>query len=388
MSATRWILAALMLAAATGAGCESVIGADFGGAEPRLVDAGGAAGTGGAGDPSCVLAQPPERPAIPAAGDDVEIVFVMKAIHFGDGLDASGRPEYLDLGYDLDGLCTGPGREAAGCTAPDWLDLDLRDGDRGQDNSVGKLLLSQEATFAASIITSDQLNANVADGINAPTSVLRIRDFGGLGEDDRVEVDWFVTGALGSPPTFTGADAWPVLASTLADPEASTGAATVSHFRDPNAFVTQRVLVARFERVQIPLLDVYFNVQDLVLTGRLNPVIGTGEWRLEDGILTGWTTSQELLRVIPLIAESSFGVSLCTDNAANYPTVKRFICAAADLAEDGSTDGSALCLRHSVGARFEAAPGALGAPIAAPPQEGRCPPETDPANDTCAAPSL
>jgi hypothetical protein len=113
----------------------------------------------------------------------------------------------------------------------------------------------------------------------------------------------------------------------------------------------------------------------------------TEQWQLTDGVLSGWAETTALLQVVADVSYSLTDVTLCTDNTANYPGVKAYICASADLSANPS-DPDAPCTRTSLGARFSARPatlGVLGEPTALPPL---CPPETHPAFDDCAEPPV
>jgi hypothetical protein len=159
----------------------------------------------------------------------------------------------------------------------------------------------------------------------------------------------------------------------------------VSSYRDPGAFVTKTSLVARFPRVQIPLSNVYFDLKDVTLTAAVRRVGGT--WILEDAILSGASSTNGLLGVVPQIGYVLFGISFCTDNKANYPKVKRFLCESADLPPSLGDPRSSTCTVTSLGARMETAPASLGPVVAPPPIPAPCPPETDPRNDTCDIPA-
>ncbi|HEX7671735.1 MAG TPA: hypothetical protein VF395_19210, partial [Polyangiaceae bacterium] len=81
-----------------------------------------------------------------------------------------------------------------------------------------------------------------------------------------------------------------------------------------------------------------------------------------------------------------FGVSLCTDNQANYPTGKRYICESAR--RSGSLRGAppdTPCVGSSVGA-FTTAPASLGVLVAPETRPALCTPTTDPRNESCAVP--
>jgi hypothetical protein len=260
-------------------------------------------------------------------------------------------------------------------------------------------MLNQMSTFGVSAIGSAPTNDAVRVGRDAPIGVIRIRGFGGLGEDDHVEVDWFAVSALkgpgdggvsggdagGIPPRFDSSDQWPVLSSSLANPTVTDPRNMVSTYRDARAFVTKTTLVARFPRVSMPLSNVYFDVDDVALTAGIRRV--GGSWRLEDVVLSGTTPTNRLLGVVPHIAYVLFGITFCTDNQANYPKVKRFLCESSDLPATLGDPPSSACEATSMGARMETRPASLGPVVPPPPIPSPCPPETDPRQDSCAVPA-
>jgi hypothetical protein len=91
--------------------------------------------------------------------------------------------------------------------------------------------------------------------------------------------------------------------------------------------------------------------------------------------------------VVPQIAYVEFGVPLCTDNNANYPKVKRFLCESSDLPASLGDPPTSRCTATSAGMRIETAPATLGPIVTPPPVPNPCPPETDPHNDSCDVPA-
>lgn len=384
-------------------GCESIIGADFGGAQRRITLPSDA-GTDAPADAAPAPSAPPCDPLVPlahpsdlaAATDSIEFTVVVRAADYGDGAVDGGAAAYASVGYDLDGVCTS-GLSTSSCTPRPWIGSVTEDGPRGQDNAVGHLLAVQARIFGRQVIGSEIMNAAVAQGVYAPVAVLRVHGFGGLSEDDHVDVDWFVaappavpgdggTAAAPKPPAFDATDHWPILWTSVIDGTASSAAATVSVHRDTHAFVTKNTLVAHFDHVQVPIGNVYFNVADVVLTGKVGRSNVNDDWRLDDAAFAGHGSTDDLLGVIPEIAFKLFGVSLCTDNQANYPTVKRYICESADFPGASGAPRDTPCVGSSVGAALVTAPASLGALVPPEPRPNLCTPMTDPRNESCATP--
>jgi hypothetical protein len=183
-----------------------------------------------------------------------------------------------------------------------------------------------------------------------------------------------------------GSDAWPIRDESY-ESSSDAGAVAVARFRDDDAFVTRRTLVAHFDVTRIPMLNVYFDVQDVVLTAT-TVRDAFGVWTLEEGIVAGRAPVNDLIRVIPEIAAKNFDATLCTDNTLNYEPVKSFICTVGDLPASADAPATDLCSHASIGVAFETRPASLGPTVPTPQRTIVCPPETDPANDTCETPPV
>lgn len=396
--ATHFALTSSLLSLTVG--CESIIGADFSGARlrpARLRDASTDANSAEAMPPCNPLVPVERQPDMAHATDTVEFTVVVRTVDYGDDAPDAGSPAYASRGYDLDDTCTA-GLRTSSCTPRSWIGSVTADGPRGQDNAVGGLLAAQAGVFGRQVVGSNFLNAAVARGEDAPVGVLRIRGFGGLSEDDRVEVDWFVAAPpLVTPdggtrpatvPAFDAGDQWPILSPSVADPTVATAAATVSLYRDPTAFVTRNQLVAHFSTLIFPISNVYFTVTDAVLTGEIERDPVSGIWMLINASFAGHGRTDDLLGVIPEIVQTLFGssVHLCTDDQANYSQVKRYICGSADVPATRGARPDSACVGSSVGASLVTAPATLGAIVEPVPRPELCPPATAPKNDTCATP--
>lgn len=305
------------------------------------------------------------------ATDDVEFVVVMNEVDYGDGIEN----EDTTIGFDLDGQCTMRG-DPPNCTPHDWTNTDLTDGSHGEDNGVGKLITRQSELFGDQLVSSENLNERVAMGVDAPLGVLRVSNYGGMIEDDRVRVEWFMSVALGQPAALDASDRWPIVAAEDGESEVV--------FVDNDAFVTKRTLVAHFDEASVALVNVYIDLKQVVLTAKVDLV--DGAWTLRAGTIGAWLPVDSLLGAVPTVALSLFKVPQCTDDEANYPLTKKYICSLADLPPFGETGPEAPCDRSSAGVNFEAVPASLGALTELPPRASPCPPETDPQYDTCRTP--
>ncbi len=359
-------------------GCQTIIGADFGSAQ---------------GPTPCQSFEPPKRPAnLSQASDTVDFTVVIDQLAFGDESDAGSTGA---VGFDLDGLCTVPGGTPS-CKAFPWLSSTaVVDGPGGRDDAVGNLFLAQKKVFGGSLIGSAEENDGVASGTAAPAGILRVRGFSGLGSDDHVVVELFQAASFASVrqpgkggdgghgrPSFDASDQWPLVRATLVD--ADSGAPLESTQRDDNAFVLDSTLVAHFDELRLPMHNIYVDVSKAMLSGHLGYNSSTG-WTISNGTLGARIRSDFLLGFVPLATRSAVNVTLCTDDVANYQVVKKTLCEAADLPEiDG--DPSSHCAFTSLGVGFQSSPASLGNVVDVPPTANPCPPETDPANDTCARP--
>jgi hypothetical protein len=363
-------------------GCQTLIGADFGSA--RAIPEAAAPAV-------CKLERVPTRPPnLPSAADSVEFTVVIDQLDLGDEAPDGGATPAV--GYDLDGLCTtksGP----PSCRQFAWLDqAPAVDGPGGRDDGIGNLFKAQRTVLVGNaLISSSEENAGLVSGATAPPGVLRIRGFSGLASDDRVQVELFQAAAYGAVPRPPGGDAggalprfdetdhWPLVRETLLDPD---GDAPESSQRDDSAFVIGGQLVASFDKLRLPMHNVFVDVSKATLTGDLARDKNTGRWTLQNGTLAARLETRTLLAFAPLATILQAGVALCKDDALNYDKVKRFMCQSADLpAVDG--DPKSDCMYTSLGIHFQTSPASLGPLVDVSPLPDPCPPGLDPAQDTC-----
>ncbi|HVW26078.1 MAG TPA: hypothetical protein VHC69_11965 [Polyangiaceae bacterium] len=379
----RLVIAACASAAALG--CQNLIGADFDSAR-----AAPAAATTDGG--SCQLADPPARPSdLPKAADSVDFTVVINQLDFGDDTPDAGVTGLV--GYDQDHLCTtesGP----PSCKQYSWLpQRPTVDGPGGRDDGVGVLFKEQRSVLpGGSLIGSAEENAGIASGATAPPGVLRIRGFSGLGSDDKVVVEFFQAAAFddvpqpgasgdggGARPHFDGSDQWPLVRATLAPSDGGDLVETTQ--RDDAAFVIEGTLVAHFDELRLPMHNVYLDVSKVVLTAHLTFDKKAG-WTLRDGTMASRLETKSLLAFAPLATVSAVNVALCKNDALNYAFVKKILCESADLpAIDG--DPNSACAYTSLGMGFQTSPASLGRVVDVAQPVDPCPPDADPAMDTC-----
>jgi hypothetical protein len=360
------------MAALLGAGCEQIIGANFG---VETVE--------------CAHAEPPGPPNIQATGGDAELVFAINWIDTGDGTEGDGGPNYKSIGFDLDGVCANQG-QAPSCQPVAWAHGDNTDGVGGIDNAIGNVMFSEQHGFGGAMpLVCRDLNAAMNAGTNVPIAVLRVRGYHPGSDDDQVDVDWYVPGKLtdadGGPamPAWNGSDVWPIHADSLADgglDQQPDGAPAYprSIFHDSTAFVTSYQIVTHLPAdTLLTLANVTYPIKALELVIHLSP--GGGGIRASDGVAGGRLTTKTFFQELRAIT-TAIGVPLCA-NDPTYPRIKTFLCAFPDVLASGA-DPNAQCDAYSLGFNFKVAPVQLG-PTVPTPRSPSCPAGADPATDSC-----
>lgn len=325
----------------------------------------------------CAHAEPPPRPP-PNTGDpgDLELTFATRTIEVGDSYGEDGTPRYEDIGYDIDGTCTGQG-EGSSCIAPPWATADITDGRSGRDNGWARAVF---ANYHAGQITST-LNAEYATGRTG--SLLRLRGYNGEANDDEVEADLFEGTLWPSPsqgpaPQWDGHDQWQIGSLWLVP---SDGVPKFSldrpKYRDDHAYVTNGVLVAKWPFI---LTGIFFGQKNtsygIVVTARIERV-GEG-WALRGGVLSSRVKIADQLLQAPSLRDPEN--PWCTDDP-EYPAYKEFWCAQVDIRAEGD-DPAFPCDAISSSTMFEEESAEFSG-VAELPALSQCPPETDPATDTC-----
>jgi hypothetical protein len=113
------------------------------------------------------------------------------------------------------------------------------------------------------------------------------------------------------------------------------------------------------------------------VTGRLEQV--SGAWYLRDGLFTGRWRLTEFFRLLGTITSNN--QPICTDTT-EYLLAKNAICLFPDIA---STLGGPTtpCDSLSFAMKIEAEPAMIGSVLAQDAQSSLCPPDKNPAFDTC-----
>jgi hypothetical protein len=390
--------------------------------------AAGAAGAGGAatsssggagGQDGCPHATVPPPPGASDPGlDDVSFVVAVRRVDFGE-TDLTSGPL---VGYDLDGFCTCQGQSDS-CKEPASAIPNHCDGPAGRDNATAKVL-AQAATFRKAL--TSKFHTERAEA-GEWTLLVRVDGYNGKPNDLEVRVAVYASPGrdadpcLSTKPKWDGTDAWPIEHVSLVKPAPGTGGAGGSgaggsgagggpggaggsggaagagggclgggggydvdapRYVDRSAYVTDGTLVANLPELAIAidsdtqLVEVHLTAA--FITGR--PALDdAGRWRIDDGLFAGrWKINDVLPAIAAMLADPK---TVCTDDVL-YKTVKDGVCAYPDIASKlGGI--STPCDALSTGIAFEAEQALLGEVHVGNPKPPGCPPETDPANDSC-----
>lgn len=365
-------------------GCEQLIGANFDDAE-RRPDAVAS---------SCDPIKPPVRPDIQGAGEGTSFGLVVVETNYNEDETDGGVPEHLITGYDVDDNCANQG-DPPPCLPAPWTGGVPTDGVRGQDNAVGKVLFEQARFLGIKALTSELMNARLEAGDHAPLALFRISDWGGLSDDEQVTVDWYPTAKPsvgGNTPRFDGTDQWPVLESSLVgtagpgDGHPDVMSLPPSRFRDENAYVNKFELVARFDVAPVVFANFPLDSRQIVLTGKLNRDPASQKWELTDGLVSGRSPADLLVEMLPVGAFETTAVPLCPDNA-NWDAVKHLVCSVADSTLPGQPEPDGVCGATTFAIGITARESTFGPAIPDPERTSPCPPELNPADDTCQDPA-
>ncbi len=127
----------------------------------------------------------------------------------------------------------------------------------------------------------------------------------------------------------------------------------------------------------------FFEVENVILSGTLSPDRASATRRLTGGTVGGISPADQLLHVVPRITASVFSLPLCTDDD-NYLIVKRYVCSGADIPL-ASAGESEVCTGASFGVRFETQPAEVGPTLIVNQVATLCPGK-DSVDDRCSIP--
>ena len=336
---------------------------------------------------------PPPPSSVVTPGGDIEFVSVMSKIDLGDSPNDPNRQmldwHYLDLGFDLDGICTRrlsdlkTGQE---CLVPSYAS-GMPDGVDGQDNAVGRVV--QFTRNAIPNFSSDSYSQQLRNGVT--NMILHATNYNGEANDDQVTVETLVSAPFDSPPrapgtapNWDGNDVWPV----AADSYDGSGNAL---FFDPSSYVVHGKLVVTLKDADLRLLvgvttvstvrlDLSlhgaFIVCDLLPTSR-----GHWLWTVKNCALGARLAANDLVHQLAQFPDPSDGEPLC-EKSSSYPSFKDAICGLVDVSADGVTT-TAACDSLSMGLTFDAEPAILGDQFDIVPPVEHCAVGAKPSEDSC-----
>jgi hypothetical protein len=335
-----------------------------------------------AGGSSCIHREPPARPTATDDGAPLrDLVFAVSEYMTGDD---AGRPQYQNIGFDLDHTCTGEG-QGLGCVEPSYATGDHHDGVDGIDNAYGQIW------WAKGVVPYEVTTAGT------PTVIIRVGGYSGQRDDNQIEVSIYVgllasredggtAGDGGSGPFWDGNDRWSLLPEMLA-PSADGGAPSVDEplFRDDQGYVSGGILVAQFPEARwtagLAIAPKRLTrTHQLVLAGPLNRV--AEGWELQNLVVGMRVDFNEILTFVANLIDSTNQLPEC-QSESNWRNTKNNICPYVDIA---SVPGpaSAACDAISLGVLIQAKQALLGDVLSpSPPQVLDCLAGIHPETDTC-----
>ncbi len=327
----------------------------------------------GAGDRGCFSAGTPrfdDRPAPNGKPDQAPIYLAITKTRLGS-LDPKGAPDpnaWQDIGYDLDGVCTG----AATCDGTDTppsckptVPQISTDGNYCRDNTFGRLEFT--AALVPEVARKYGLNDdafNCALCVGDYNYVIKISGYNGEADDDRVRVDLYPSSGLVKPlpwdcadpswkthPCFTPDGIFKVEKSGMVAPRPGPDLPEAKAF-DDNAFVKDGYLVLSLKDIFLwfPGYNALVTAYPIQLTaGIASGKISRGNdgaWRISDGIIGGRTRANDLVKGFR-------NIGFCEADP-NYGLLVDFVQKNLDVLADGTKNADRTCDAMSVGIGFEA----------------------------------
>lgn len=311
----------------------------------------------------CALATPPATPSIADGPSGPPLQVAIRTFFASE-----------NVGFDLDGRCTGAGARFGGRADPSCaprVGVASADGLAGVDNATSELL--RRAQSAAGLAKAD-LGFDEIAAQGRQTLLVNVAGYNGQLDDPDVTVSVYESPGLeasslcavgdsgvasdaglddsgsdaASLPTWSGCDTWSVAPNP---PSEST-----------RAWVTNGVLVARFETLPVRFGDVYLLLRRVVATLRKanepNPKL----------LIAGTIDPSDL--VAALGEAVVFGAPVCS-NAPLFAGLRQLACDSVDLHVGGEVAGP-RCNQLSFGAEFETVNARFGPSRPSRPVPSRC----------------
>lgn len=326
-------------------------------APPPTVDATSAPADVATPDASiaCIPHTPPARPAPTDTTTSLTVLVAAETLDLGGATD----------GFDVDGLCTCPGRPACGPVSA--TARTVCDGDGGLDNSLGPEI--QAAT--ALLPKTDGLDPTSGTGFiqrGKSTFFIELRGYNGTPNDDEVRVGVYASGEIepradagpDAAPRFDGEDTWSVDRDSVLGQGAPPYQPRVE---DVRGYVRDGVLVAAFD-VDLKVGLVRARIKEARLVA---PLVRDGDtFRVKGGLVTGRVRAGDLLTALETVKSPLANTYLCRQDPI-YQEAKRRLCAALDVAPTRADDGAErACAAISIAVRFTAGKAATGSLVTVP----------------------
>lgn len=328
----------------------------------------------GPGDRGCFSAGHPsakDRPTGTSVAVLPPITLAVQTTRLGS-LDPTGAlniDAWRDIGFDLDGVCTGVDSCSGDDSPPSCQSTVLQvaiDGNDCRDNTFGRL------EYAAALVPELSKTYGLSDdAFNCALCVgdynylFRVSDYNGEDNDEQVRVDLYPSPGLLTPlpwncadpswkthPCFTPDEQFTVSADSMANPGPGPDLPPAITF-DANAFVRDGYLIVSFPDntyLWFPgykaLVVAYpLRLQKGIVAGKLSKG-GDNVWKITDGTIGGRVLEHDVI-------ESFRNLGLC-DADPNYQVMVDFVHRNLDILASGVNDPTAICDSMSAGIEFTA----------------------------------
>jgi len=305
-----------------------------------------------------VLAHPPADPGGPPPDGSTTSVFAMRHVQLGGALLPDGgldQDAWEHIGFDIDGkVTTEQSTDVCQLVAGAGRYWQV-DGDGGIDNSFGRNVMPV-LTETVGTSFEPRLNDSLAAGL--VTNLLVVKGLGPGPTYSPMRAALLLGAPLGSPPTWSPSDVWPVDSSSLFDDDA--GAPLLSF---PGSYLDHRVFVAEppsgAGELALGILDgvpVVLPLRHVQVAMTVSP---DGS-EISQGTVSAIIPLERLLFVVQALV-GQVTTYLCTGSAFN--SIVSVVKQAADILLDGSQDPSRPCDGISFGMAFDGARVSLGPPV-------------------------
>ncbi len=342
---------------------------------PTLSPKDGVGWWSGPGDRGCFSARRPGPDDRPSPSSDKvlpPLYLAVQSTRLGS-LDESGKlndEAWKDIGFDLDGVCTGvdscAGDDSPPSCKPTVPQISI-DGHDCRDNTFGRL------EYTAALVPELSKKYGLSDdAFNCALCVgdynylFKVSGYNGEPNDDQVRVDLYPSPGLERPlpwdctnpswvdhPCFTPDNQFTVSADSMSQPKPGPDLPEAKIF-DDKAYVRDGYLVVSFPD------DTYFwfpgykalvvayplRLQKGIVAGKLTRG-GDGVWRITDGIIGGRVRGTD-------IVQGFRDLGLCEADKKSYDVMVDFVNKNLDVLADGRNDPNATCDSMSAGIAFKA----------------------------------